>query len=152
MTLCKITISTLLLFFTYNSFGQLVCEDTLSFNLIKQFDHYSQKKLNKLKKKNDLDPMTAFNIATYFRLKADTTYKQWYVLTLDLYKKGNGFRYKHKTLKAYILFQTGQAYYFINDFRQAELWFTKAIKASYNDPCLSYYYTLTQNKLGKKDE
>ncbi len=76
----------LLLFFSGIALGQTKC-DSLSPTLIKQFDGYSQKKFKQLKHKNNLDPKTAFDIATYFREKNDTAYKQWYLLCIELTKK-----------------------------------------------------------------
>jgi tetratricopeptide (TPR) repeat protein len=124
-----------------NTFAQDVC-DTLSSEIKNQFDSYSQKRFNKLSKQKDLDPETAFRIATYLRHKSDTIYKDWYKVSINLFKRTYDGRHD-KTSKPCPLFKIGQAFYYLDDYQSASNWFVKAIKAQCPDSCLSYYYKLT---------
>ncbi len=56
-----------------------------------------------------------------------------YFNAIELYKKAYT-KAKRKEDKALIIFRTAECYRMINDNKQAEAWYTKAIKASYNDP------------------
>jgi hypothetical protein len=148
MTLWKTITLIFLLIITELTFGQTSC-DTLSPDIVKKFDNYSQKKFSKLKNSKKLDLATAFAIATYFRQKNDTLCKQWYAIFLDLGKRRFDARIKDKELKASLLFKVGIAYYYTDNFIQAKSWFLKAVKAKYTSQCLDYYCIKTQEKLGE---
>jgi hypothetical protein len=138
------------LFFIFSpTFGQVNC-DTLSPELIRQFDTYSQKKFHKLINKKNLTPWTAFDIATYFRFKSDTTYRQWYRQYIELEKKfyNNLVRKRLDFDKDKMFFNWGKAYYYLDNFENANKWFIRAIKAGCNDICLDYYINETKKQLG----
>lgn len=154
MSLLRTIVLISIIFFTGRAFGQAYC-DTLFPELVKQFDTYSKKKFDKLKKREkSIESMTAFNIATYFRQKSDTSYKEWYKLFIDITKRGfnNGYGDKASSYKACILFTIGKGYYFIDDFVQANSWFGKAKKANCPNVCLEYYWEETRIKLGNSDK
>lgn len=136
-------------------FGQPIC-DTLSSDLIKQFDSYTPRQFKKLKKQRKLEPIKAFEIATYFRQKGDTTCKQWYILYLNLMKKHPhrswGDKVPNKSLGGwYIIFYIAQAYYFTDNLEQAYNWYVRAYKANISDSCMDYYYEEVKRKLGKTE-
>jgi len=131
--------------------GQVSC-DSIKPDFIKQYENYSQKQFNKIKRKKDIDPETIFQIATYFRLKNDSTYKQWYQLTLDRAKSWYRDLHHDKQLRQCLLFHIGQSYYFLSDYQNANNYFQKAIKAQCQDSCVNYYYSQTKKKLGVEDK
>ncbi len=61
-----------------------------------------------------------------------------YFTAIELYKKA--IAKAKKGLKAEILFKTGECYRLINDMKQAETYYGKAIKAKYSDPIAILYY------------
>jgi hypothetical protein len=140
-----------LLFCSVLTFGQPSC-DTLSTQLITQYDSYSQQKFEKLRKSKRLDMQTAYEIATYFRLRNDNVHKEWYCTFIELVKQSFNSRYKHKDQKAILLYQVGLAYYYSEDYLSAKSWFIKAQKARYQDRCLDHFYNLTLEKLGDSNK
>jgi peptidoglycan-associated lipoprotein len=69
-----------------------------------------------------------------FSKDADKAYDdQEYFNAIELYKKAFT-KAKKKEDKALIIFRTAECYRMINDNKQAEAWYTKAIKANYADP------------------
>jgi hypothetical protein len=144
-----------LLFFSTNlTFGQAIC-DTLSTDRVKLFDSYSQKQFRKLKKQKKLDPQIAFEIATYYRQKSDTTYKQWYSLFIDLkfrqYTRRIHFKDKSPRFsdsRLICMFYLAQAYFFIGKYKNAYNWYGRVYKANIPVSCLDYYYEEVKRKLG----
>jgi peptidoglycan-associated lipoprotein len=61
-----------------------------------------------------------------------------YFNAIELYKKAYT-KAKKKEEKAFIIFRTAECYRMIGDSKQAEAWYTKAIKANYNDPKAKLY-------------
>jgi len=74
----------------------------------------------KAQKNFSADADKAFNNREYFN-------------AIELYKKAYT-KAKKKEEKATIIFKTAECYRMINDNKQAEAWYTKAIKAKYPDP------------------
>lgn len=69
-----------------------------------------------------------------FSKDADKAYdNQEYFNAIELYKKAFT-KAKKKEDKAFIIFRTAECYRMINDNKQAEAWYTKAIKANYTEP------------------
>ena len=69
-----------------------------------------------------------------FSKDADKAFdNQEYFNAIELYKKAFT-KAKKKEDKAFIIFRTAESYRMINDNKQAEAWYTKAIKANYTDP------------------
>ncbi len=56
-----------------------------------------------------------------------------YYEAVPLYKKAFG-KEKNKAKKAEILFKTGECYRKVNDFKNEEVWYQKAIKGGYKEP------------------
>jgi peptidoglycan-associated lipoprotein len=61
-----------------------------------------------------------------------------YFDAIEIYKKA-ATKEKNKTKKAEMTFKTGDCYRLINDTKQSEVWFAKAIKAKYPDPIATLY-------------
>lgn len=89
--------------------------------------------------KNFLDEAnTAFSNKQYFN-------------SIELYKKAYT-KEKTKEGKAYIIFRTGEAYRMIGDSKQAEAWYTKAVKAGYGDPKAVLYLADAKKSQEKYNE
>ncbi|MEI6854159.1 MAG: hypothetical protein WCL06_15030, partial [Bacteroidota bacterium] len=145
-------------FFAHASVAQPIC-DTISSALTKQFDAYTPGQFKKISKQKKLDPVVAFQIATYFRHKADTTYKQWYQLFINLaYRQHTrGIHYKDKTprfsqYKIYLEVYFAEAFYFIGNYKQACNWFYRAYKYKISCPCLDYYFEDVKKRNGISTE
>ena len=137
------TIWFFILFFIFRSaFGQINC-DQLSPSIVKQFDTYSQKKFQKLFNKKSLMPQKAFDIATYFRLKADTTNRQWYKHYVALtMKKFTPRRKRIKDDRNYdpcIFVYLGNAYYYTDNFKLSYTFLQRATQANCANKCIEYY-------------
>ncbi|MCC6691197.1 MAG: OmpA family protein [Bacteroidia bacterium] len=74
-----------------------------------------------------------------------------YFTAIELYKKAYANESK-KENKAKIIFQTAECYRLINDTKNAEQWYEKAIKAKYPDPKAILYLADSKKILGKYDE
>ncbi len=136
------------------SIAQPIC-DTLPSDLVKQFDNYSKKEFHKLKKQKKLDPLIAFEIATYYRQKADTTCKQWYTLYIDLLfrKYTRHIHFKDKSprfseSRRFSIFYLAQAFYFIGSYKRACSWYYRAYEYGISNSCLDYYYEDVKKRLG----
>ena len=86
---------------------------------------------------------------------ADQSFRNMeYADAIDLYKKaytdmhGNG----KKNEKARIIFQIGECYRMMNESKQEEQWYAKAIKAKYADPIAILYMADAQKKQGNYDD
>ena len=70
--------------------------------------------------------------------KADNAFdNQAYFEAIDLYKKAYS-KEKKPDEKARLIYKIGESYEAILDFPQAEVWFSKAIKAKYEEPIVYY--------------
>ncbi|MEO6903430.1 MAG: OmpA family protein [Bacteroidia bacterium] len=74
-----------------------------------------------------------------------------YFNSIELYKKAYT-KVKSKEDKAYVIFKTAEAYRMIGDNKQAESWYTKAIKAKYPDPKAILYLADAKKALEKYNE
>jgi len=73
------------------------------------------------------------------RKDADKKFRELeYFSAIDLYK-GSYAKEKNAETKAYMIFQIAECYRHINDLKQAETWYSKAVKAKYSDPIAQYY-------------
>ncbi|HRG58876.1 MAG TPA: OmpA family protein [Bacteroidia bacterium] len=71
--------------------------------------------------------------------KADEAYNNWqWSEAIELYKKALT-KIDNKTLKAEVLFKLGECYKHINDLKNAESSYAKAVKAKYPDPRAQLY-------------
>ena len=72
--------------------------------------------------------------------EADVEYTSFeYFKAIELYKKA----YQHEKMdanKATIIFKIAECYRHINDIKQAETWYAKAVKAKYSDPIAVLYF------------
>ena len=73
-----------------------------------------------------------------------------YYEAIELYKKAYT-RQNDKNEKAFVIFRIAECYRFSDNPKQAEVWYSKAIKASYNDP-IAYFYLAEAKKLNGKLE
>ncbi len=74
-----------------------------------------------------------------------------YFNSIELYKKAYT-KAKKKDEKAKIIFQTAECYRKIGDNKQAEAWYTKAIKANYSDPKAQLYLANAKKAQEKYNE
>ncbi|MEO6882659.1 MAG: OmpA family protein [Bacteroidia bacterium] len=87
-----------------------------------------------------------------FTKDADMAFQgQQYFNAIELYKKAYA-KVKKKDEKARIIFQTAECYKDINDTKQAESWYQKAVKAKYPDPKATLYLADMKKINGKYDE
>ncbi len=87
-----------------------------------------------------------------FLEEADKAYKnKEYFNSIELYKKAYTKAKKNEE-KAYIIFRTAESYRLIGDTKQAEAWYTKAIKANYKDPKAVLYLADAKKALEKYNE
>jgi len=74
-----------------------------------------------------------------------------YFNSIELYKKAYA-REKTNQGKAYIIFKTAESYRMIGDAKNAESWYTKAIKANYTDPKAVLYLANAKKTQEKYNE
>jgi hypothetical protein len=137
------------LFLAHASVAQPIC-DTLPSFLKKQYDTYTPRQFKKIKKQKKLVPIKAFEIATYFRQKGDTVYKQWYALVISQihkYPYYYGDKLAHKNAP-YFAFYYSQACFFTGNYEKAYKWYYRAYEEGTCGSCLDYYYNETKKKLG----
>ena len=83
---------------------------------------------------------------------ADAAYSKGdYYDAIPLYKKAFG-KEKNKAKKAEILFKTGECYRQMNDYKNQEVWYQKAIKGGYKEPVVYLLYAHALKLDGKYDE
>jgi peptidoglycan-associated lipoprotein len=83
---------------------------------------------------------------------ADKAYKsKEYFNAIELYKKAYT-KAKKKEEKALIIFNTGECYRMIGDHKQAEAWYTKAIKSNYPEPKAKLYLADAKKSQEKYNE
>ena len=82
---------------------------------------------------------------------AETNFKQrHYYAAIQLYKQA--YVDAKPADKARIIFQQAECYRLINDIKNAEVWYDKAIKINYPDPKAMLYLADAKKALGKYDE
>ncbi|MBN8695752.1 MAG: OmpA family protein [Bacteroidetes bacterium] len=87
-----------------------------------------------------------------FSKDADKAFNnQEYFNAIELYKKAFT-KIKKKEEKANNIFKTAECYRMIGDNKQAEAWYTKAIKANYNDPKAKLYLANAKKAQEKYNE
>ena len=74
-----------------------------------------------------------------------------YYDAITLYKKAFS-KEKSKAGKAEIVFKTAESYRKVNDYKNQEVWYEKAIKAGHKDPIAIYYLGQALKFNGKYDE
>ena len=143
-------LSSILFFISISTFGQINC-DTLSREMIKKYDSISQRKFKKLLHQRNLSYFTAYEIATYFRLKKDTTCNQWYRRSVELTKNKVNYLIRKRLCvtkyKFYVII--GMSNFYLNNFEKAYLWLTKYKP---EDDCTENFIKELKNKLEIKDQ
>ncbi len=87
-----------------------------------------------------------------FLLEANTAFAhERYYDAIELYKKAYT-RVQEKEQKSFIIFRTAESYRFTGNSKQAEVWYAKAIKASYKDPIAIYYLAEMKKINGKLED
>lgn len=95
--------------------------------------------------------MNAHAQKNYIR-DADKAFEsQQYYNARDLYKKGMA-KIKNKQEKARIMFQIGESYRMMMDWKLAESWYSKAIKAKHNNDKMYLYFAEAQKINMKYDK
>ncbi|MBL4578694.1 MAG: OmpA family protein [Flavobacteriales bacterium] len=74
-----------------------------------------------------------------------------YYTAIMQYKKAYS-RERNNTAKACIIFQTAECYRYINDTKQAEIWYKKAVRVKYPDPVAILYLAQSKKSNDKYDE
>ena len=83
---------------------------------------------------------------------ADASFKRGeYYTAIMQYKKAYS-RERNNTAKATIIFQTAECYRYINDTKQAEIWYKKAVKVKYPDPVAILFLAQSKKSNDKYDE
>lgn len=85
-------------------------------------------------------------------VKAQAAYDaQKYAEAITLFKEAYK-KEKDKANKAEIIFKTANCYRTINEHKQAETWYRKAIRVKYPDPLVHLYYAEAMKQQGKYEE
>ena len=88
-----------------------------------------------------------------FSKEADEAYKvSSYSEAIDLYKVAFSKAKKNRVEKARIIYQVANCYRMKNEYKQAELWFQKAINARHLDPYAKLYLADAKKYNGKYEE
>ena len=74
-----------------------------------------------------------------------------YYEAIELYKKAYT-KQSDKDEKALVIFRIGECYRLSDNLKQAEVWYSKAVKASYNDPIAIFYLAESMKLNGKLEE
>ena len=74
-----------------------------------------------------------------------------YYEAIEFYKKAYA-KQNDKNEKAFIIFRIGECYRYADNPKQAEVWYSKAVKASYNDPIAIYYLAEAKKLNGKLED
>ncbi|HEU4717234.1 MAG TPA: OmpA family protein [Bacteroidia bacterium] len=113
-----------------------------------------------MKLKKVLSVVVVFLLAFTYRAYAQKNYirdadrafeSQQYFNASELYKKGMA-KIKNKQEKARITYQIAECYRYMNDWKQAESWYGKAIKAKYTNDKMYLYYAEAKKINKKYDE
>ena len=76
---------------------------------------------------------------TDYLVQANNVFAQErYYEAIDIYKKAYT-QTKEKSDKSYVIFQIAECYRLADNTKQAEVWYSKAVKASYSDPIAILY-------------
>ena len=142
----------LFLFGCYLAAKAQIC-DTVVVEDISKLEKWASKHEAKVKadKELNLDALKCFEVAQYRRVKSDSVFINWYVCAARNFKTAYS-KEKSSSTKAEFLYKLGLCYFFVSDFRMAEAFFAKALKAKYTSPCAHYYLSLSKTKSGKPEE
>ena len=87
-----------------------------------------------------------------FANEADASFDRGeYYTAIMQYKKAYS-KERNNVAKARIIFQTAECYRGVNDTKQAEIWYKKAVKVKYPDPVALLYLAESKKSNGKYDE
>jgi len=125
--------------------------DSNKFSLYKKHIKRYTKLINKQKYKK-VDPIITYGIATYLRLSNDTNCNYWYRTIVPLCKYiYSGYDLQDKGLKTKLIAYIAMSYYYLKDYKNAELWLNKVVKCRF-DACYLYILSLTQKQLGENED
>ena len=100
-----------------------------------------------------IDSYLEFEISNYLRRSKDSLYKNWYQLTIDNLKAGKRHVNSDKTSNVELFYYIALSYYYLNDFKQANIYFPKSIKIKVKEAkCAHYFYSLSLKQLGQFEE
>jgi tetratricopeptide (TPR) repeat protein len=92
------------------------------------------------------------NAQKNYKKEADIAFSgNKYYKAIEMYKKAYTKESK-KEVKSEILFQIAECYRGKNDGKQSAVWYSKAIKAKYEDPIALYYIAEVYKSQGKYEE
>ena len=134
-------------------FCHLFClaQNNCDYNNVKKLEKDYAKNKKKTIKKYDGKGNLAYAIAECYHENNDSTCLKWYYNAIEQLKKDYS-KEKDKSKKATKLFNIGKCYYYIGDFKQAEVYFHKSIKAKYPDPIAFYYLGVCLKNQNKCNE
>ncbi len=117
--------------------------DTLDLKVQRKFDKYPMKKMRQLLIANDNRTDEWFLIAEYLRHKGDTTCMQWYrkiTFKLTSSLKGDTYDGRSNAKRTKLFYILGVSYYYLENYKQAEKWFSAVLtRTSNNHFCAGYY-------------
>ena len=93
----------------------------------------------------------AFSQKDYLSEANNIFSQERYYEAIDIYKKAYT-QAKEKEEKAYVIFRIGECYRLADNPKQAEVWYSKAVKANYNDPIAQYYLAESKKFNGKFED
>lgn len=123
--------------------------DTVDLFKNSKYDQYSAKKFQRLLKSSKIKPATVYQIANYFRFKNDSTMKVWYLKYIERTQSAHE---KDKNIKASRLYKIAMSYFYLKNYRSAESYFMKTIKAMPDLSCAYYYLAYSCLYLKKENE
>lgn len=136
----KLKLSCLFLIFLFipPTFSQNSC----LYKDVKELEKDYAKNKKKVIKKFDGKGNLAYCIAECYRINNDSTCSQWYREAADEMKKDYA-REDSKNKKALLLYKIGLCYFYTGDFKQAELYLRKSIKAKIDEPLVFYFLAIS---------
>jgi hypothetical protein len=136
------TLLTLLLHLSFGStFAQAGC-GSVSGEIVKTYKDYTAAKIEKIRKKKNLDTETLYAIAEFMRHKGDTAaYQNWYINYIDVSAAQLNCN-KNKVYKDCLLLRFAKACYYTGNLIQAQACLDKATASKCPDSCVYYYANL----------
>jgi len=98
-----------------------------------------------------INNLNAFSQKNFWNEAEKAFNNRKYYSAIELYKTAYS-KSKTKDQKATIIFKIGECYRMIGDSKQAEVWYTKAMKVNYPDPYAQLYLANAKKSQGKYDE
>ncbi|MEQ8325253.1 MAG: OmpA family protein [Vicingaceae bacterium] len=93
----------------------------------------------------------AFAQKDYLSEAGNVFAQERYYEAIDIYKKAYT-QTKEKEEKAFVIFRIAECYRLADNPKQAEVWYSKAVKANYSDPIAQYYLAESKKFNGKFED